>query len=297
MSNYDEFLQGVDDVDQDAIEERGNKYPLIQWIKGDQKQKKTGGFAWHGGWFIADKNADMTGVEGWVKESWIRDNGDEVEGFYAPVLELAVINHREWWEVIEENGSKTRFGWNNYKGASEVGNPRGRNQYLVVVKGAEDRGIFQVSLLGTIGMAFDNRTGALSKLSKTVIAKANDFLRSKKDARKMPFYSFWLKVGYAKDEKGQPIFTTVGKGQKTSVVCLPQAWDFPTGDEKVDFLSYYVGKEQNAKNGDYFKESVEWAAQAAQVISGAFDKKDDIAPSKAKVEHDDLAEKAAEYGV
>ena len=35
MSNYDEFMQGVDDVNQDAVEEHGNRYPLIQWVKGD----------------------------------------------------------------------------------------------------------------------------------------------------------------------------------------------------------------------------------------------------------------------
>ena len=37
MSNYDEFLSSVDDVNQDAVEEHGNRYPLIQWVKGERR--------------------------------------------------------------------------------------------------------------------------------------------------------------------------------------------------------------------------------------------------------------------
>lgn len=296
MSNYDEFLSSVDDVDQAAVEEISNKYPVIQWVKGDQKQRKAGGFGYHGGWFIAEEKADMTGVAGWEKTEWIRNDGTEVEGFYAPSLSFSVINHREWWEVIEENGSKTRYHWNDYKGAEKQGNPRGRSQYLVAIKGLEDRGMFLLSLLGTSGMSFDNRVGALSKMTKAVINKANEFLRSKKENRKMPFYAFWLKVGYSKDEKGDPAFKTVGKGKQTSVVCLPMAWDFPTGDERVDFMSFFVGKELNAKFGEFFRESVEWASQAGQIIEGKFDKPDAV-PSQAVKQVDELAEKAAEFGI
>ncbi len=297
MSNYDEFLSSVDDVDQSAVEEYSNRYPVIQWVKGDQRSKKIGGFAYHGGWFIAEKNADMTGVEGWENTEWVRENGEEIEGFYAPVLEFSVVNHREWWELQDDKGMKQRFDWNSYRKAAEIGKPKGRNQYLVVVKGIEERGMFLLSLSGTAGMAFDNQKGALSKLTKCVVSKANEFLKSKKDTRKMPFYSFWLKVGYNRDEKGNPLFVEVGKGKDTSMVCLPMAWDFPTGDEKVEFLDFYVGKGLNADIGQMFKESVEWANQAAKIISGSFDKPD-AEPSQPKTqEGDKLAEMAAEYGV
>ena len=296
MSNYDEFLSSVDDVNQDAVEEHGNRYPLIQWVKGDQKAKKAGGFDYHGGWFVAEDRCDLSGVEGWEKVEWVRNDGSSVEGFYASNLHFSVLNHREWWEVTDDAGSKTRFGWNSYKEAAATGNARGRNQYLVAIKGMEDRGIFLVSLLGKAGEAFGSQRGALAKLSKVVVSKANDFLRSKRDNRKMPFYSFWLNVGYNRDEKGNPVFEIVGKGKNTSTVCLPMAWDFPTGEEKVDFLTYYVGKELNAKFGEFFKESQEWAAQTDKIVSGVGDAQSSSAThTAAKV--DDLADKAAEYGI
>lgn len=293
MSNYDEFMEGASDVNQDAIEHGGSQYPVIQWNNGDQKQKKHGGFDYHGGWFVSEEKVDLSGVEGWEKVEWVHDNGTSTDGFWAPELSLSVIRKRQWWEVTTGN-QRQIFTWNDYDAAKAIGNPRGRTQYVVMVKGMEDRGLFMVTLRGTSAMAFDSRKGALSKMTSTVVKSANAFLASKKQTNKMPFYSFWLRVGYSRDDKGQPLFTEVGKGKETSMVCLPMALDFPVGDEKVEFLNFYVGKELNGKAGEYFNDTKEWAESVDAMAAG---EKAQAGATPTAQNVDDLAEKAAEYGI
>ncbi len=62
-------------------------------------------------------------------------------------------------------------------------------------------------------------------------------------------------------------------------------------------MTYYVGKELNAKFGEFFKESQEWAAQTDKIVSGVGDAKSSIDNGCNGGKVDDLADKAAEYGV
>lgn len=295
MSNYDDFLGAANETDQTAIESGGSKYPTIQWSNGDLKQKKHGGFDYHGGWFINEEHADLTGVAGWEKVTWVHDSGKETEGFYAPELTVSVIRKRQRWEVVSGDNQRKMFEWSDYDKAKAEGSPRGRTQYIVLVKELEDRGLFMITLMGMASVAFDSKKGALSKMASTVIRSANAFLASKKLDRKMPFYSFWLRVGYSRNEKGEPVFETVGKGDKTSTVCLPMALDFK-GDENMPFdevqSKYFVGRDLNAKIGEYFKDTEEWAKSA--VIN---ETKTDTEPSKTEAAKDVMAEAAAEYGI
>lgn len=299
-NNYDDFLTAAGETDQDAIETGGSKYPTIQWSNGDLKQKKHGGFDYHGGWFIKEEDADLTGVEGWERVTWTHDNGKETEGFYAPELTFSVIRYRERWEVKVDNQTRM-FAWNDYDKAKAEGAARGRTQYVVLVKGLEDRGLFMVTLMGMASIAFDRKKGALAKMSSTVIRSANAFLagntKKGEEQRKMPFYSFWLRVGYSRNAKGEPEFQTVGKGDKTSTVCLPMALDFK-GDENFPFdevhKRFFIGRDLNAKAGELFKETEEWAKSA--VAFGNNDKAD-AEPSKTEAVKDAVAEAAAEYGI
>jgi hypothetical protein len=248
----------VNTIDQSTVENEGARYPIISFVNGDPKQKKAGGVSYEGGWFVAADNApsDMTEY-GWVKDSIMTKSGAEIEGFWSRQIEISVINQRRRW-MVDGQG----FPWNAYEEAKTAGNPRGHQQFLVLVKGAEALGTFAITLKGHAGMSFQGarqyaQTGALSVFSKTVIAAAN----AKTKPAKWPFRAFWLPVGAQKDAKGQPVFTEVGAPPNVSTSVLPVPMGLPEKAAQVDLNKYYVGDDLLAVVNQLHTESADWVAQ------------------------------------
>ncbi len=222
------------------------------------KMKKSGGVSYEGGFFIGADSApaDMTEY-GWEKDSIFTSSNKEIEGYWTRQIEISVINHRRRW-VVDGQG----YPWAQYEKAKEAGSPRGHQQFLVLVKGAEDLGLFSMTLKGHAGMAFQGvkqyaQNGALSTLSRTVIAAAN----AKTKPNKWPYRAFWLTLGAQKDAKGQPVFTEVGSGNATSTVVLPMPIGLPEKADQVDLNKFYVGNELLAVVNQLNVESADWAAQ------------------------------------
>ena len=257
MSNFD--ANAIKTVDQSTVENEGPRFPTISYMSGDAKQKKGGGVAYEGGFFIAADNApdDMTKY-GWVKDSFMTTKSQEIEGYWAPEISVSVINHRRRWLVNGEG-----FPWNKYeeaKKAAGASSPRGHQQFLVLVKGAEALGPFSLTLKGHAGMIFQGvknyaKTGALSWLSRTVIAAAN----AKTKPSKWPFRAFWLTVAAQKDAKKQPVFTEVGVGE-TSTIVLPVPVGLPEKAADVDLNQFYVGNELLAVVNQLNIDSADWVA-------------------------------------
>lgn len=248
----------INTIDQSTVENEGARYPIISFVNGDPKMKKGGGVAYEGGWFIAADNAPADMAEyGWTKDSIMTKSGAEIEGFWGRQIEISVINQRRRW-MVDGQG----FPWNAYEEAKAAGNPRGNQQFLVMVKGAEALGPFAITLKGHVGMSFQGarqyaQTGALSVFSKTVIAAAN----AKTKPAKWPFRAFWLPVGAQKDAKGQPVFTEVGVGSNVSTVILPVPVGLPEKAAQVDLNKYYVGDDLLAVVNQLHTESADWVAQ------------------------------------
>lgn len=245
-------------IDQSTVENEGARYPIISFVNGDPKMKKGGGVAYEGGWFVAADNApaDMTEY-GWEKDSIMTKSGAEIEGFWSRQIEISVINQRRRW-MVDGQG----FPWNQYEDAKAAGNPRGHQQFLVLVKGAEALGPFAITLKGHVGMSFQGarqyaQSGALSVFSKTVIAAAN----AKTKPAKWPFRAFWLPVGAQKDAKGQPVFTEVGVAPNASTVILPVPMGLPEKAAQVDLNKFYVGDDLLAIVNQLHTESTDWVAQ------------------------------------
>lgn len=245
-------------IDQSTVENEGARYPIISFVNGDPKMKKGGGVAYEGGWFVAADNApaDMTEY-GWEKDSIMTKSGAEIEGFWSRQIEISVINQRRRW-MVDGQG----FPWNQYEDAKAAGNPRGHQQFLVLVKGAEALGPFAITLKGHVGMSFQGarqyaQSGALSMFSKTVIAAAN----AKTKPAKWPFRAFWLPVGAQKDSKGQPVFTEVGVAPNASTVILPVPMGLPEKAAQVDLNKFYVGDDLLAIVNQLHTESADWVAQ------------------------------------
>lgn len=248
----------INTIDQSTVENEGARYPIISFVNGDPKMKKGGGVAYEGGWFIAADNAptDMTEY-GWVKDSIMTKSGAEIEGFWGRQIEISVINQRRRW-MVDGQG----FPWNSYEEAKTAGNPRGHQQFLVLVKGAEALGPFAITLKGHAGMAFQGarqyaQTGALSLFSKTVIAAAN----AKTKPAKWPFRAFWLPVGPQKDAKGNPVFVEVGAAPNVSTVLLPVPVGLPEKAALVDLNKFYVGDDLLTVVNQLHTDSADWVAQ------------------------------------
>lgn len=256
MSNFN--VNAIKMIDQSTVETEGPRYPTISFISGDITQKKAGGVGYEGGWFIGEDGApaDMTNY-GWEKDSIMTHSGKEIEGYWARKIEIAVINHRRRWTVEGES-----FPWSQYEEAAKKGNPRGHQQFLVLIKGAEELGPFSVTLKGHAGMSFQGArqyasSGCLSVFNKTVIAAAN----AKTKPAKWPYRAFWLAVGAAKNGKGEPVFTEVGSGNATSKIVLPVPVGLPEKAGEVDLSNFYVGDDLLAVANQLNVESADWVAQ------------------------------------
>lgn len=278
----------VKTINQETVESEGSKYPAISFHNGDATQKKAGGVAYEGGWFIAESDApaDMT-TYGWKKDSFIsRGKGEEIAGYWSPTISMSIICGRKRWIV----GGQP-FAWNQYDEAAKVGEkeksaPRGHQQYLVLLKDAEELGPFVLGLKGHVGMCFSgsrqySSTGALACFNRTVIASAN----ARTKPQKWPFRAFWLAVSAAKDGKGQPIFTEVGKNGSASKVVLPAVMGLPEKANEVDLDQFYVGDDVLTQVNQLFDENQPWvqawtsfAAQAAQTTKAAIEPEDEELP-------------------
>lgn len=249
----------VQTIDQSTVENEGPRYPTISWISGDPSKKKSDGVEYRGGWFIGEDgaSADMTEY-GWQKDSIITGSGKEIEGYWSQEINLSLINHRRRW-VVDGQG----FPWRDYEKAAGHGNPRGHQQFLVLLKGVEELGPFSITLKGHAGMSFQgvkdyNGTGALSCFNRTVIAAANAATKAQK--LKWPYRAFWLPVGTNKDEKGIPVFTTVGSPPNTSNIVLPVPLGLPEKSDSVELSEYYIGDDLLAIANQLNDESTDWVA-------------------------------------
>ena len=257
----------IDEIDQSTVENAGPEFPIIQWRNGNRQLRKVGGQDYTGGWFVP---SDMVSVDlterSWDRLVWEHDDGSTTEGFAADRLTLAVLGIRKRWEVFTD-GQRTAFAWNDFKTASTFGRPSSRLHVLALVKGLEDLGPLVLTLRGTGAMCFEgNRkvAGALTWFARTVIRAAN--IASDAAARKAgktggqrwPFRAFWLTVGSEKDAKGEPVFTTVGSGSKTSQVTNPVAVGLPGKPEEVNLDKFFVGAELLRTGNELVVEHAGW---------------------------------------
>jgi hypothetical protein len=247
----------VNQIDQSTVESEGPQYPTISFHNGDPAQRKAGGVSYEGGWFISEDGApsDMTEF-GWKRDSFINRNGEEIMGYWSPKIELSVIHQRKRWLV---NGEP--HPWSQYEKAKEKGSPRGHQQYLVLLKGAEELGPFVIGLKGHAGMSFSgsrqySSTGALSCFNRTVIAAANAATKGK---GKWPFRAFWMNVGAAKTAKGDPNFIDVGQAGAQSKIILPVPMGLPEKAAEVNLDDFYVGDDTLVLVNSLFSECQPWA--------------------------------------
>ncbi len=278
-----EFDAGaVDGIDQSSVEGGGVSYPLIQWVNGAVTAKKFGGMDYMGGFFVKKApaiDADKMAANGWAATERTFKSGASEEGYWKREAAISIISERRRWEVMGADGKLQVFPWNKYDSAKAAGDtPRGRNQYLVLVKGLEDVGPFVLTLKGSAAKAFEffrDKDAVLSRFSATVIAAANiaSDAAAKKSGKptgnRWPYRAFWLPVGANRDEKGNPTYTEVGQGNNKTSVVLPVALALPDRAEQVDLKRYYVGKTALDAVNDLYDSAADWRTAWDNITPGA----------------------------
>lgn len=293
----------LSNTDESTVEHDGPRYPIVSWMSGDPKAKKIKGMAYHGGFFVNKEGApaDLTSY-GWENESLVRDDGKEIEGYWAKFAEFALIMGRKRW-VVQGDKSQQVFAWNDYAKAGEVGSPRSHQQTLVLIKGMEDLGPFVLSLKGTAMMSLNGQkefaaNGVISRFKAVVIAAFNAALQEAAKKAKggtfvpAPYRIAWAPI-VAHSDGSEPTFTKVGSGDKSSMVVLPVIGQIPDKPAQVDLDKFYVGDEVYAQVNQIYADNVEWAKAWDTLKPGQSDKAE---AAEAKPE-EDLSKAAASVGL
>lgn len=287
----------VESIDQNSVEGGGPSYSSIQYHYGNATLKKMGGMDYQGGFVIKDGavSAELLTAAGWTKTTWSHDNGSEDDVWWKRAIAVSIVAERKRWEVTPETGPRLVFPWSSFDKAKEAGRPSGRTHYLVVVKGLEEAGPIVLTLKGTAGRAFEDyrdSKSAITKFSATVIRAANAASDAaakkagKPAGKKWAFRAFWLPVGAASDEKGEPVFTEVGSGKDTKKCCLPVPIGLPEKPEQVDLKRFYVGNDKLALVNALYDQSADWRTAWENIKPGTVEGNGEAAAVEERAEKD-----------
>ncbi len=289
-----DWLDGIDEVDQETVEVDAVGYPWIQWVHGDPQLKKLEGVPWTGGWFMP---ADASGLdedaelEGWKRDTLTHNSGDETQGWFTRDLTVAIIRSRRGWHVRKGNQTMI-FPWDQYDQAKAMdGDMTGRTQFLAVVKGLAEPRPVVLTVHGSVGRAMaPSRQGdsVLNQFRRYVLAPANKLLSKSGKKGQWPYRAFWLTVGPDRDGEGAPIYTTVGEGSATSKVTLPVALGIKDKMAPQEIGALYIGKELLAETGEMWKEAEEWANAWSERIDAEATESDESADDAVYADEDSI---------
>jgi hypothetical protein len=260
-TEYGDWTELADGIDQNTVEQEGPTYPYIQYVKGNPKEKRVGGVPWHGGWFIQGEQIGEDALAGWEKGDLIHADGSATDGFFSRDITVALIHQRRRW-LVGQNGDVTSFPWDQYDEAKETGRPTGQQHVLVLVKGLEERGPFALTLKGSTSASFSGSKrseGVLGRFNRLVIRAANILNQKRRSTAKWPFRAFWLTLGPERNDKGEPIFTEVGTKPNSSIVTLPMALGLHEKMTPEEIHSLFVGRDLLQELNQWYADTDEWA--------------------------------------
>jgi hypothetical protein len=264
MSDNLTWLNEVEAIDQDTVEQESQGYPWIQWVHGSPQMKALGGVPYTGGWFLPAEGVgldDDATLEGWTRGTLTHPSGDETSGWFARDITIACIRSRRAWQV--RSGDRTElYPWNQYDEAKAMGSPSGKLQVLAIVRGLDEPRPVVLTMRGTVSRAFSvSRQGesVLNAFTRMVMTPANDMVRKSGRKGRYPYRAFWLTVGPRRNADGTPIFETVGDGAASSKVTLPTALGLREKMSGQELGALFVGKETLDEATAMWRDAEEWA--------------------------------------
>lgn len=243
------FLSGQ----QGNVEEQvGFKYQVIQWLNGRKSLASLGkdNPMYTGGFFFKQKqDEDFPVGEEMV---YTFNNGDEEDVKALGGADIVVLASRLHWFVQDSGGGRTWLKTYR-KGA------KGRNQFLVVVRGAEDwhqrNGPLLLSMYGVNGLmmarVYQDFRDRVHKVAEDLSARSGGPAR-------LDAYTFYMPVRPDKHQKASPQFETLITPPRLDL-------DGFDKDQPVPFLNKIaVPKDYRDENGfltALWDEAQEWARE------------------------------------
>ena len=279
----DDWADDAAGIDQGSVEQMAESYPYVQWVNGDPKAKKAGDVTYTGGWFLPAEGLNVDELPGWTKDTLVHDDGTETDGWFKRDITVAMLQLRQGW-FVKVDKREQRFPYDQFDEAKAFAAAREKRPYsrvhvLCVIRGLEGIGPVFLTLRGSVKKQFTMRKGGvLGEFDRKVIQVANAATRKrgvtvlvngKSQSPKWAWRAFWLTVGPKRNEKGEPIFDTVGEGDNSSQVTLPMALGLKDKPTEADAQALYVGKAARDLFNELWKDTVDWAhawdqAQAAE---------------------------------
>lgn len=262
----DDFLGAEIEVHDQSF---GPQYATCTWMNGSPKNKKVGGIAYTGGFFIgadAGVSVDELKAAGFEATSVLTSTGDEIHGFSKSSLKFAPIRTRRCWQVqAQGNSFPQRYANDEYDAATEVGKPRGVTHLLVAIEGISEpvllsfRGMNSKEVMGQ-----GKDRGIIPLFSQRVIGAAKKAAKATNRPLDYPLCAFTLEISYDRvdPKKDDPKFTEVGS-EKKNMITKPVWVDAPSAEVQLsnsDLKSRFVGNANLAKYQDWHRSADEWVA-------------------------------------
>ena len=198
-------------------ERQGDGLTRIQWRNGEQRSK-TGGYFFLPGDRLPEGFAPG---EPWVTFTDTFDDGTEVEGFKAEVLNIAIIGVRQQPFVRDAAGVKTWLPKGKYaKGTQGAGI---QVDVLCAAEGLTDLGpvVWASSTIKTSFAIIERVTGILQRLKIEVVKEAETIAN-----RELRPWCFWAQIATERDAQNKIVYTaTQGKAVTRPVLVLPSKVD------------------------------------------------------------------------
>jgi len=268
IEHTDDDLFGVDvHVEDPAF---GSLHPIIQWVNGDPTRKTSKGIDYTGGFFCStDQGIEIPGAESFTL---ITREAEEIEGFSIASLKIFPIRYRRsWMAVKEEGGLSVRFPAPLYDDAKEYdyrGSPRSRGQLLCLIEGMDEPVVLTFAGINA-GRVFSqgNDRGVIPDFGQNIINRARSLASRAGRDISYPLCAFKLEIGSGTDDKGKPVFTKVGKGDRTSNVTHPMWLDKPSGIASESHIrGLFSGRQLFGKLEDMHRNADEWIKQWAPEV-------------------------------
>lgn len=241
------FLDDLDAVDPNTVEQIGPAYPVAQWTNGDPKMAAVGGVAHTGGLLITEKyiGDEVIPPAGWTRTNFSFGSGKTEKVMACQKPNLAVIRTRFRW-FVTANGVTTYYPRAGYVADAGM---RGHVQALCGVRG------FDFPVVVTFkGMASKEFETLLREFSQKTQDAAGKLLRAKGGtAQKFPRFAFWLRIA-------PDVHKKVGQKGQESVITPPLA-EMPEVLTEEYLSKIYVGRESLLAFQQIYHEAAEWAAQ------------------------------------
>jgi hypothetical protein len=239
------FLDDLDAIDPNAVEQTGPAYPVAQWLNGDPKLAAVGGVVHTGGLIMPTKYLDdnLAPPPGWTRTHVAFSSGKSEQMMACPKPKLAVIRTRFRWFVIY-NGVTTFYPRAGYVADAGM---RGHIQALCGVHGFDFPVV--VTFKGKASQEFER---LLREFSQKTQDAAHRLLAAKDPKARFPRFAFYMRLAPGPHVK-------VGQKGQESIVTSPTL-ELPA-ELTQDYLGkVYVGREALVAFQQVYHDAADWGA-------------------------------------